>query len=60
MTSRLYAVNKRRRMYWNYLERHPNHIPLPLTAEQEAKDALAWFYLGIRFFIPLGQSQVLI
>ena len=33
-------------MYWGYLERHPNHFPLPLTVEQEARDALAWFYLG--------------
>jgi hypothetical protein len=33
-------------MYWNYLERHPNHIPLPPNAEQEARDALAWFHLG--------------
>ncbi len=33
-------------MYWNYLERHPNHFPLPPTVEQEARDALAWFYLG--------------
>lgn len=37
-------------MYWNYLERHPNHFPLPPTAEQDARDALAWFYLGTRFF----------
>ncbi|KAH8988605.1 hypothetical protein EDB92DRAFT_1871486 [Lactarius akahatsu] len=44
---------------WNYLERHPNHFPLPSTVEQEAKDALAWFYLGTSFFPPLGQRQVL-
>ena len=35
-------------MYWNYLERHPNHVLLPQDAEQEARDALAWFHLGIR------------
>jgi hypothetical protein len=35
-------------MYWNYLERHPNHVLLPENAEQEARDALAWFHLGIR------------
>ena len=56
---RLHTVNKRRRMYWNYLERHPNHFPLHLTAEQEARDALAWFYLGTRFVLPSNQSQVL-
>ena len=54
MRFRLHTVNKRRRMYWNYLERHPNHFPLPPTAEQDARDALAWFYLGTRFFHPLG------
>jgi hypothetical protein len=36
-------------MYWNYLERHPNHVPLPPNAEQEARDALAWFHLGTAF-----------
>jgi len=36
-------------MYWNYLERHPNHVPLPPNAEQEARDALAWFHLGENF-----------
>ena len=33
-------------MYWNYLERHPNHVLLPPNAEQEARDALTWFHLG--------------
>jgi hypothetical protein len=33
-------------MYWNYLERYPNHVPLPPNAEQEARDALAWFHIG--------------
>lgn len=33
-------------MYWNFLERHPNHVLLPSNAEQEARDALAWFHLG--------------
>jgi hypothetical protein len=33
-------------MYWNYLERYPNHVPLPPNAEQEARDALVWFHLG--------------
>jgi hypothetical protein len=36
-------------MYWNYLERHPNHVPLPPNAEQEARDALTWFHLGEYF-----------
>jgi len=55
-------VNKRRRMYWNYLERHPNHFPLHLTAEQEARDALAWFYLdnlkeGPRSTVPFSKQE---
>jgi hypothetical protein len=43
-------------MYWNYLERHP-HFPLPLTVEQEARDALAWFYLGDPLLSPIGQTS---
>ncbi|KAH9045177.1 hypothetical protein EDB85DRAFT_2137274 [Lactarius pseudohatsudake] len=55
-------VNKRRRMYWNYLERHPNHFPLPSTVEQEAKDAIAWFYLdnlkdGPRSTVPFSKHE---
>ncbi|KAF8264942.1 hypothetical protein EI94DRAFT_1685987 [Lactarius quietus] len=55
-------ANKRRRMYWNYLERHPNHFPLSLTAEQEARDALAWFYLdnlkeGSRSTVPFSKQE---
>jgi len=55
-------VNKRRRMYWNYLERHPNHFSLPLTVEQEARDALAWFYLdnlkeGSRSTVPFSKQE---
>jgi hypothetical protein len=46
-------------MYWNYLERYPNHVPLPPNAEQEARDALAWFHLGILQSFG-GYFQVLI
>ena len=56
-------------MYWNYLERHPNHVLLPPNAEQEARDALAWFHLGIclpffpgkvfgSYLFPFRQPQV--
>ena len=44
-------------MYWNYLERHPNHVPLPPNAEQEARDALAWFHLGEPFFPGLSPAS---
>jgi len=55
-------VNKRRRMYWNYLERHPNHVLLPPNAEQEARDALAWFHLdnlrsGSRSTVPFSKQE---
>ncbi|KAI0265174.1 hypothetical protein BC834DRAFT_880407 [Gloeopeniophorella convolvens] len=55
-------LNKRRRMYWNYLERHPNHSPLPPNAENEAKDALAWFYIdnlmtGPRSTVPYTKEE---
>jgi len=55
-------VNKRRRMYWNYLERHPNHVPLPPNAEREARDALAWFHLdnlrsGSRSTVPFSKQE---
>ena len=53
-------------MYWNYLERYPNHVPLPPNAEQEARDALAWFHIGtcqsfggyFRFSFHFRQPQV--
>ena len=44
-------------MYWNYFERHPKHFPLPLTVEQEARDALAWFYLGDPLPSSVGQTS---
>ncbi|KAF8505975.1 hypothetical protein F5888DRAFT_1653380 [Russula emetica] len=55
-------VNKRRRMYWNYLERYPNHVPLPPNAEQEARDALAWFHLdnlksGSHTTVPFSKQE---
>jgi len=55
-------VNKRRRMYWNYLERHPNHVLLPPNAENEARDALAWYYLdnlrsGTRSTVPFSKQE---
>ncbi|KAH9965722.1 hypothetical protein BC827DRAFT_760720 [Russula dissimulans] len=55
-------VNKRRRMYWNYLERHPNHVLLPPNAENEARDALTWYYLdnlriGTRSTVPFSKQE---
>ncbi|KAI9513182.1 hypothetical protein F5148DRAFT_1156722 [Russula earlei] len=55
-------VNKRRRMYWNHLERHPNHVLLPPNAEKEARDALAWYHLdnlrsGTRSTVPFSTQE---
>lgn len=46
-------------MYWNYLERHPNHALLPPNAEQEANDALVWFHLGTYLSFARGYFDVL-
>ncbi|KAF9263533.1 hypothetical protein L218DRAFT_864859 [Marasmius fiardii PR-910] len=40
----VYALNRRRRLYWNYLWSHPSHIPCPPRAIPDASDALNWFY----------------
>ncbi|KAH9973085.1 hypothetical protein BGW80DRAFT_1500040, partial [Lactifluus volemus] len=55
-------INKRRRMYWNYIERHPNHVHLAPKVEQEARDALTWFYLdniraGSRSTVPFSKQE---
>jgi len=35
-----------RRLYWNYVQRHPSHIPTPIDAEREVTDALTWYLVG--------------
>ncbi|KAF9451631.1 hypothetical protein P691DRAFT_723639 [Macrolepiota fuliginosa MF-IS2] len=37
-------MNRRARLYWNYVWNHPVHIPTPKRATTEALDALTWFY----------------
>ncbi|THV08693.1 hypothetical protein K435DRAFT_772120 [Dendrothele bispora CBS 962.96] len=51
MTEELYqridanTLNRRRRLYWNYLSNHPAHIEkCPDRAVSDASDALTWFY----------------
>lgn len=38
-------VNRKRRLYWNYLWKHPAHISTPERAISDAADALTWFYV---------------
>ncbi|KAJ7742469.1 hypothetical protein DFH07DRAFT_42448 [Mycena maculata] len=36
-------LNRRRRLYWNYLWTHGSHVALPRNALAEANDALLWY-----------------
>jgi len=38
------TLNRKRRLYWNYLWRHPAHISTPQRAIPDASDALTWYY----------------
>ncbi|KAK7470797.1 hypothetical protein VKT23_002215 [Stygiomarasmius scandens] len=39
------TLNRRRRLYWNFLWTHPAHIEkCPARAVDDASDALTWFY----------------
>ncbi|KAL0070878.1 hypothetical protein AAF712_002099 [Marasmius tenuissimus] len=40
----IHALNRRRRLYWNYLWGHPSHAPCPSRALPDASDALNWYY----------------
>ena len=40
-----HPVNRKRRLYWNYLWNHPSHVPTPERAIPDASDALTWFYV---------------
>lgn len=44
-------MNRKRRLYWNYLWTHPSHVPTPERAIPDASDALAWYY--VRAIQPL-------
>jgi hypothetical protein len=39
------TVNRKRRLYWNYLWKHPAHVPTPQRAIPDASDALTWYYV---------------
>ncbi|KAI0321855.1 hypothetical protein OF83DRAFT_1097593 [Amylostereum chailletii] len=55
-------LNRRRRMYWNYLQWHSNHQPCPEDAESEVKDALTWYQVdnlisGPRSVVPFSKEE---
>ncbi|KAJ7179253.1 hypothetical protein C8R46DRAFT_1073123 [Mycena filopes] len=58
----LRALNRRRRLYWNFLWNHPSHVALPSRALPEAKDALLWYITdnlisGQRSIVPFSKPE---
>ncbi|KAF9075979.1 hypothetical protein BDP27DRAFT_1314825 [Rhodocollybia butyracea] len=56
------TLNRRRRLYWNYLWAHSAHIPCPVRAVPDACDALAWFYAdnlisGAQCVVPFSKDE---
>ncbi|KAF5393892.1 hypothetical protein D9757_000141 [Collybiopsis confluens] len=56
------TVNRRRRLYWNFLWTHSAHVPCPPRAVPDACDALTWFYAdnlisGPRSVVPFSKSE---
>ncbi|PPQ65223.1 hypothetical protein CVT26_000200 [Gymnopilus dilepis] len=55
-------LNRCRRLYWNYLWKHPSHVPTPPRAIEDASDALTWFYTdnlisGQKSTVPFSKSE---
>ncbi|KAJ7047498.1 hypothetical protein C8F04DRAFT_1059072 [Mycena alexandri] len=58
----LRVLNRRRRLYWNYLWNHPSHVLLPSRALPEARDALLWYTTdnlisGKRSVVPFSKAE---
>ncbi|KAJ7228788.1 hypothetical protein GGX14DRAFT_415053 [Mycena pura] len=58
----LHTLNRRRRLYWNFLWNHPSHRALPSRALPEAKDALVWYMTdnlisGQRSVVPFSKPE---
>ncbi|KAF8897409.1 hypothetical protein BD779DRAFT_1490637 [Infundibulicybe gibba] len=56
------TLNRRRRLYWNYLWSHPSHVKTPERAIQDAIDALTWFYTdnlisGSKSVVPFSKTE---
>ncbi|KAF5369968.1 hypothetical protein D9758_001183 [Tetrapyrgos nigripes] len=55
-------LNRRRRLYWNFLWTHPVHEKCPPKALTDACDALAWFHTdnlvsGARSPVPFSKAE---
>ncbi|KAJ6539219.1 hypothetical protein B0H19DRAFT_1177742 [Mycena capillaripes] len=58
----LRTLNRRRRLYWNFLWNHPSHVSLPSRALPEANDALIWYITdnlisGHRSVVPFSKPE---
>ncbi|KAF8211266.1 hypothetical protein K438DRAFT_1807001 [Mycena galopus ATCC 62051] len=58
----LRTLNRRRRLYYNFLWNHPCHAALPLNALDQAKDALIWYTTdnlisGQRSVVPFSKTE---
>ncbi|KAJ6516023.1 hypothetical protein C8R45DRAFT_958497 [Mycena sanguinolenta] len=58
----LRTLNRRQRLYWNFLWNHPSHAPLPSTALDSARDALIWYITdnlisGQRSVVPFSKAE---
>ncbi|GLB33676.1 hypothetical protein LshimejAT787_0105600 [Lyophyllum shimeji] len=56
------TLNRRRRLYWNYLWNHPSHVPTPTRAIPDASDALTWYFTdnlisGSRSLAPFSKTE---
>ncbi|KAF8076255.1 hypothetical protein FPV67DRAFT_405896 [Lyophyllum atratum] len=56
------TLNRRRRLYFNYLWNHPAHVPTPKRAIPDASDALTWYFTdnlisGSRCLAPFSKTE---
>ncbi|KAK0491277.1 hypothetical protein IW261DRAFT_1556423 [Armillaria novae-zelandiae] len=57
-----YLLNRRRRLYWNFVCRYPSHIQCPDRAIPDASGALTWYYMdnlvrGSRSTVPFSKTE---
>ncbi|KAJ4481388.1 hypothetical protein C8J55DRAFT_427607 [Lentinula edodes] len=56
------TLNRRRRLYWNFIWTHSAHRPCPARAVPDACDALTWFYAdnlisGAGSVVPFSKEE---
>ncbi|KAJ3827070.1 hypothetical protein F5880DRAFT_1475174 [Lentinula raphanica] len=56
------TLNRRRRLYWNFMWTHPAHRPCPPRAVPDVCDALTWFYAdnlisGTDSVVPFSKEE---